>query len=70
MQEGIAEEPVPVLPPDPLPGREYFYYRAEEWLAAVEAAGFDLVEQRLKRTKDHVSPGATGWIETFALKPI
>jgi SAM-dependent methyltransferase len=70
MQEGRADGPVSVGLSDPLPGRQYFYYRAEEWLAAVEGAGFELIDQHLKRTTDHVSPGATGWIETFARKPL
>jgi hypothetical protein len=39
-------------------------------LAELEGAGFELLEQRLKRTTEHVSPGATGWIETFARKPL
>jgi ubiquinone/menaquinone biosynthesis C-methylase UbiE len=69
MQEGRADEPVLASAADPLPGRLYFYYRAEEWLAFVEGAGFKLVEQRLKRTAEHVNAGATGWIETFALRP-
>jgi len=69
MQEGRADALVSAGPGYALPGqRHYAEYRAEEWLGLVEAAGFDLIEQRLKRTTEHVNAGATGWIETFAVK--
>jgi ubiquinone/menaquinone biosynthesis C-methylase UbiE len=66
MQEGVSEDMVAVGESDALPDRFYAYYRAEEWISLLEGAGFKLLEQRLKRTTDHVNAGATGWIETFA----
>jgi ubiquinone/menaquinone biosynthesis C-methylase UbiE len=69
MQEGKSDALVETGAGDSLPGRFYSFYRAEEWLELVEGAGFELIEQRLKRTREHVTPGATGWIETYARKP-
>lgn len=69
MQEGASEGLVPVNESDSLAGRFYVYYRAEEWTSLLEGSGFELIEERLKRTTDHLNPGATGWIETFARKP-
>jgi ubiquinone/menaquinone biosynthesis C-methylase UbiE len=69
MQEGESDGLVETGADDSLPGRLYAFYRAHEWLQIVEDAGYEVMEQRLKRTTDHVTPGAIGWIETYARKP-
>jgi ubiquinone/menaquinone biosynthesis C-methylase UbiE len=69
MQEGHRAGLIESGSEDSLSGRFYAFYRAHEWLQIVEDAGYEVMEQRLKRTTDHVTLGAIGWIETYARKP-
>jgi ubiquinone/menaquinone biosynthesis C-methylase UbiE len=68
MSEGPQSEAVPVVS-DGLGERLYYYHFGEDWAAAVEAAGFAILEHDVRRDTGNFNPGSTGWIETFARKP-
>jgi ubiquinone/menaquinone biosynthesis C-methylase UbiE len=68
MSEGPQSEAVPVVS-DGLQERMYYYHSGGEWAAAVEAAGFAVLEHDVRRDAGNFNPGSTGWIETFARKP-
>jgi SAM-dependent methyltransferase len=46
--------------------RAYYYHRADDWAALVQAAGFELVDHDVNRTAGNFNIGSTGWIETYA----
>lgn len=66
MSEGDSTRAIAIRA-DALPERLYFYHQEEDWATLVRGAGLEILDQSV--THNHVNPGATGWIETFARKP-